>query len=91
MINFEAALYALREAKRSMGKGIYFKDNTYGLAGITGVSHATSMTEYDDWAQWAQIPAGNVAERNEGLSNYFKSLTWNSYISEFGTQDEAEI
>ena len=68
-----------------MDKGIYFKDNTYGLAGIAGVSHATTMNEYDDWAQWAQTPAGNVAERNEGLSNYDKSLTWNSYISEFGT------
>ena len=54
--------YALREEiKRSMDKGIYFKDNTYGPAGIAGVSHATTMNEYDDWAQWAQIPAGNVA------------------------------
>ena len=80
--------YALREVKRSMDKGIHFKDNTYGLAGIAGDPHATAMHEYGDWAQWAQIPAGNVAERNEGLSNYVKSLTWNSYISEFGTQDE---
>ena len=67
--------YALREVKRSMDKGIYFKDNTYGPAGIAGVSHATTMNEYDDWAQWAQTPAGNVAERNEGISNYAKSLT----------------
>ena len=80
--------YALREVKRSMDKGIYFKDNTCGLAGIAIVPHATAMHEYGDWAQWAQIPAGNVAERNEGLSNYARSLTWNSYISEFGTQDE---
>ena len=36
----------------------------------------------------AQIPAGNAAERNEGLSNYVRSLTWNAYISEFGTPDE---
>ena len=28
------------------------------------------------------------AERNEGLRLYVKSLTWNSYISEFGTPDE---
>ena len=55
---------------------------------MAGVSHATTMYEYDDWAQWAQTPAENVAERNEGLSNYSKSLTWNSHISEFGTQDE---
>ena len=60
--------YALREVKRSMDKGIHFKNNT----------HATALHEYGDWAQWAQIPAGNVAERNEGLSNYAKSLTWNS-------------
>ena len=39
--------YALREVKRSMDKGIYFKDNTYGLAGIAGVPHATAMHEYD--------------------------------------------
>ena len=79
---------ALREVKRSMDKGIHFTDNTYELAGIAGDPHATALHEYDDWAQWAQIPAGNVAERNEGLSNYAKSLTWNFYISEFGTQDE---
>ena len=31
--------YALREVKRSMDKGVYFKDNTsYGPAGIAGVS-----------------------------------------------------
>ena len=80
--------YALREVKRSMDKGIYFKDNTYELAGIAGVSHATTMHEYGSWDQWAQTPAGNAAERNEGLSNYARSPTWNSYISEFGTQDE---
>ena len=44
--------------------------------------------KYGDWAQWAQIPAGNVAERDEGLNNYVRSLTWNAYISEFGTPDE---
>ena len=80
--------YALREVKRSMDKGVYFKDNTYGPAGTSGVSHATTMYEYDSWDQWAQTPARNIAERNEGLSNYVKSFTWNSYISEFGTQDE---
>ena len=80
--------YALREVKRNMDKGINFRDNTYGLAGIAGDPHATALRKYDDWAQWAQIPAGNVAERNEGLSNYVKSLTWNAYISEFGTPDE---
>ena len=77
--------YAFREVKRSMDKGIHFRDNTHGLAGIAGDPHATALREYDDWAQWAQIPAGNVAERNEGLSNYVKGLTWNAYISEFGT------
>ena len=46
------------------------------------------MYEYDNWDQWAQTPAGNIAERNEGLRLYVKSLTWNSYISEFGTPDE---
>ena len=46
--------YALREVKRSMDKGVYFKDNTYGPAGIAGVSHATTMYEYGSWAQWAQ-------------------------------------
>ena len=46
------------------------------------------MYEYDTWAQWAQAPAGNIAERNEGISNYIKSLTLNAYISEYGTQDE---
>ena len=71
-----------------MDKGIHFRDNTYGLAGIAGDPRATALREYGDWAQWAQIPAGNVAERNEGLSNYAKSLTWNAYISEFGTPDE---
>ena len=34
------------------------------------------------------LPAGNVAESNEGLSNCAKGLTWNAYISEFGTPDE---
>ena len=37
-----------------MDKGVYFKDNTYGPAGIAGVSHATTMYEYGSWAQWAQ-------------------------------------
>ena len=55
-----------------MDKGIHFRDNTYGLAGIAGDPHATAVHEYGDWAQWAQIPAGNVAERIEGLSNYAK-------------------
>ena len=81
--------HALREVKRSMYKGVYFKDNTYGPAGIAGVSHATTMHEYGSWDQWAQqTPAGNAAEQQEGLSNYTRSLTWNSYISEYGTQDE---
>ena len=80
--------YALREVKRIMDKGIHFHDSTYGLGGIPGDPHATALHEYGDWAQWAQIPAGNVAERNEGLSNYAKGLTWNAYISEFGTPDE---
>ena len=51
---------ALREVKRSMDKGIHFKDNTYGLAGIAGDPHATALPEYGDWAQWAQIPAGSL-------------------------------
>ena len=68
--------YALREVKRSMDKGIRFKNNTYGLAGIAGDPHTTALREYGDWAQWAQIPVGNVAERNEGLSNNPKSFTW---------------
>ena len=66
--------YALQEVKRSMDKGIHFKNNTYGPAGIAGDPHAAALHEYGDWAQWAQIPAGNVAERNEGLSNNAKSL-----------------
>ena len=80
--------YAFREVKRSMDKGVYFKDSTYGPAGLAGPAHATAIYEYGNWDQWAQTPAGNIAERNEGLSNYAKSLTWNSYILEFGTQDE---
>ena len=80
--------YALREVKRSMDKGVYFKDNTYGLAGAPGVATMSSMYEYDSWSQWAQTPAGNVAERDEGLYSYVKSLTWNAYVSEFGTQEE---
>ena len=39
--------YALREVKRSMDKGVYFKDNTYGPAGLAGPAHATTMYEYD--------------------------------------------
>ena len=62
--------YALREVKRMMDKGIHFRDNTYGLAGAAGDPHPAAIHEYDDWAQWAQIPAGNIVERNEGLSNY---------------------
>ena len=80
--------FALREVKRSMDKGVYFKDNTYGPAGLAGPAHATTMHEYGTWAQWAQTPAGNIAERDEGISNYVKSLTLNAYISEYGTQDE---
>ena len=57
--------YALREVKRSMDKGVYFKDNTYGPAGLAGPAHATTMYEYGNWDQWAQTPAGNIAERNE--------------------------
>ena len=88
-VNYKPPIpYALREVKRSTDKGIHFRDNTYGLAGIAGDPHATALREYGDWAQWAQIPAGNVAERIEGLSNCVKSLTWNAYISEFGTPDE---
>ena len=48
--------FALREVKRSMDKGVYFKDNTYGPAGLAGPAHATTMYEYDTWAQWAQTP-----------------------------------
>ena len=80
--------YALREVKRSMDNGIHFRNNTYGVGGIAGDAHVTALHEYGDWDQWAQLPAGNVAERNEGLHMYVKSLTWNAYISEFGTQDE---
>ena len=80
--------YALREVKRVMDKGIHFRDNTYGLAGAAGDPHPTAMHEYDDWAGWAQIPAGNIVERNEGLSNYVRGLTWNAYISRFGTSDD---
>ena len=81
--------YALREVKRVMDKGIHFRDNTYVLAGAAGDPHAAAIHEYDDWSQWAQIPAGNiVVERNEGLSNYVRGLTWNAYVSEFGTSDE---
>ena len=80
--------YALRRVKRSMDRGIHFRNNTHGLAGIAGDPHAAAIHEYGDWAQWAQIPAGNVAERNEGLRNYAKSITGNAYISEFGAPDE---
>ena len=80
--------YALREVKRVMGKGIHFRDNTYGLAGAAGDPHATAMHEYDEWAGWAQTPAGNIVEQNEELSNYVRGLTWNAYISELGTSDE---
>ena len=81
--------YALREVKRSMDKGIHFRDNAYGVGGVAGDAHVTALHEYGDWDQWAQLPAaGNVAERNEGLHMYVKSLPWNAYISEFGTQDE---
>ena len=89
MVGYKTPIpYARREVLRSMNQGIHFRDNTYGLAGIPGNPHATALNEYGDWAQWAQIPAGNVAERNEGLSNYARALTWNAYISEFGTPDE---
>ena len=88
-VNYKPPIpYALRQVKRSMDRGIHFRDNTYGLVGIVGDPHATALHEYDDWAQWAQILAGDVTERNEGLSNYAKSLTWDAYISEFGTPDE---
>jgi len=80
--------YVLREVKRGMDKGIFFKDNTYGLGGAPGVATMTSSQEYDNWDQWAQTPAGNVAEQEEGLANYVKSLTLNAYVSEFGTQEE---
>ena len=46
--------YALREVKRSMDKGVYFKDNTYGPAGLAGPAHATTMYEYGNWDQWAR-------------------------------------
>ena len=71
-----------------MDKGIHFKDNTYGLGGLPADAHATALNEYDNWAQWASLPAGNVAERNEGLHLYVKCLAWNSYVSEFGTAEE---
>ena len=66
--------YALREVKRSMDNGIHFRNNTYGVGGIAGDAHVTALHEYGDWDPWAQLPAGNVAERNEGLSNNAKSL-----------------
>ena len=80
--------YAIREVKRGMDKGIHFKDNTYGLGGLPADAHATAINDYDNWAQWASLPAGNVAERNEGLHLYVKCLAWNSYVSEFGTAEE---
>ena len=58
--------FALREVKRGMDKGIFFKDNTYGLGGAPGVATMTSSQEYDNWDQWAQTPAGNVAEQERG-------------------------
>ena len=69
-------LCAIRKVKRSMHKGIHFKNNTYGLGEIPGDAHPTAVYGYDDWAQWAQLPPGNVAERNEGIHLYVKSLTW---------------
>ena len=41
--------YALREVKRVMDKGIHFRDNTYGVAGIAGDPHPTALHEYDDY------------------------------------------
>ena len=43
--------YVLREVKRGMDKGVYFKDNTYGLAGAPGVATMSSIYEYDNWDQ----------------------------------------
>ena len=83
--------YALREVKRVIDKGIHVRDNTYGVAGIAGDLHPTALHEYGDWAQWAQIPAGNIAERNEGLNNYVRGLTRGAYISEFGTPAERNM
>ena len=72
-----------------MDMEIHFRDNKYGLAGAAGDPHPAAMHKNDDdWAGWAQIPAGNIVERNEGPSNYVRGLTWNAYISEFGTSGE---
>ena len=54
-VNYKPPIpYALRQVKRSMDRGIYFRNNTYGVAGIAGGDpHATAIHVYGDWAQWA--------------------------------------
>ena len=61
---------------------------THSTQSVKASQRVFTMHEYDDWARWAQIPAGNIVERNDGLSNYVRGLAWNTYISEFGTADE---
>ena len=80
--------YALRQALKFMNKGIYFQDNDYGAAGAAGSAHASAMHEYADWGSLASLPAAQQVERQEGLECYLEALSWNTFISEFGTEEE---
>ena len=80
--------YALRQALKHMNKTIYFQDNGYGGGGAAGPAHGDALYEYADWASWASLPAANQVERQEGLECYLEALSWNAFISEFGTPEE---
>ena len=80
--------YALRQALKHMNKTIYFQDNGYGGGGAAAPAHEDAIYEYADWASWASLPAANQVERQEGLECYLEALSWNAFISEFGTPEE---
>ena len=71
-----------------MDTAIHFRDNTYGVAGAAGDPHPTAIHEYGDWAGLKFQLETSMNGMRGLLGNYVRGLTWNAYISEFGTSDE---
>ena len=57
--------YALREVKRSMDKGVYFKDNTYEPAGIPRKREVASTKEKNQNVSRRLVPRRDSLDREK--------------------------